>query len=379
MFLLKGFQEGAYHHLSCTRTRIRPARAITSSRRRSPRAPAACSARATCWAARASSTTCRKSRPTSSSPPSPKSSVSSAVSFLLVAYGAIVAAGLRIASTSHSHFGRMAAAGFTAAFGLYVMINGAMVIGLAPVVGVPMPLMSYGGTVMVTVMVGMGLVQAVRVHRYSELPRGRGLLFLATIDMHVAARSFLVTSRRLPLAAASRCRARRARRHRRLLRRPGADLCGQGFHRRRGADGAPRPAGLRNSGGLRGPRAESAHPDADGVPHRLHHQTIHRGCGAQARGREQTVRRRPRHAVHSRGARVLARRDRAPSAGAHLGHPKLQRRPRRPGRRPGTGRQPRTYIDSGARPAAGGRAPGTRSSSTTTPAYVAARFWSWSA
>ncbi|HEY3811778.1 MAG TPA: rod shape-determining protein RodA [Caulobacteraceae bacterium] len=96
---------------------------------------------------------------------------------LLLAYGMIVAAGLRIASTSHSHFGRMAAAGVTAAFGFYVLINGAMVIGLAPVVGVPMPLMSYGGTVMVTVMVGMGLVQAVRVHRYSELPRGRGFLF----------------------------------------------------------------------------------------------------------------------------------------------------------------------------------------------------------
>ncbi|HWE45305.1 MAG TPA: rod shape-determining protein RodA [Caulobacteraceae bacterium] len=95
---------------------------------------------------------------------------------LLLAYGAIVAVGLRIASTSHSHFGRMTAAGVTAAFGLYVIINGAMVIGLAPVVGVPMPLMSYGGTVMVTVMIGMGLVQAVRVHRYSELPRGRGFL-----------------------------------------------------------------------------------------------------------------------------------------------------------------------------------------------------------
>ncbi len=93
---------------------------------------------------------------------------------VLIAYGAIVAAALRIASTSHSHFGRMAAAGMTATFAFYVLINGAMVIGLAPVVGVPMPLLSYGGTVMVTVMIGFGLVQAVRVHRYSELPRGRG-------------------------------------------------------------------------------------------------------------------------------------------------------------------------------------------------------------
>jgi rod shape determining protein RodA len=92
---------------------------------------------------------------------------------VLLAYGLIAAAALRIASTSHSHFGRMAAAGMTATFIFYVLINGAMVIGLAPVVGVPMPLLSYGGTVMVTVMIGFGLVEAVRVHRYVELPRGR--------------------------------------------------------------------------------------------------------------------------------------------------------------------------------------------------------------
>jgi rod shape determining protein RodA len=96
---------------------------------------------------------------------------------VLLAFGAIIFTALRIASTSHSHFGRMTAAGMTATFAFYVLINGAMVIGLAPVVGVPMPLLSYGGTVMVTVMIGFGLVQAVRVHRYFELPRGRGFLF----------------------------------------------------------------------------------------------------------------------------------------------------------------------------------------------------------
>ncbi len=64
----------------------------------------------------------------------------------------------------------------TATFALYVLINGAMVMGLAPVVGVPMPLLSYGGTVMMTVMIGFGLVQAVRVHRYSEVTCGRGSL-----------------------------------------------------------------------------------------------------------------------------------------------------------------------------------------------------------
>jgi rod shape determining protein RodA len=95
---------------------------------------------------------------------------------ILLCYIAIILIALRIASLSHSHFGRMAAAGVTATFALYVMINGAMVMGLAPVVGVPMPLLSYGGTVMLTVMVGFGLVQSVRVHRYSEITSGRGTL-----------------------------------------------------------------------------------------------------------------------------------------------------------------------------------------------------------
>lgn len=97
-------------------------------------------------------------------------------SFTVIAtYIAIILIALRIAALSHSHFGRMGAAGMTATFALYVMINGAMVMGLAPVVGVPMPLLSYGGTVMLTVMIGFGLVLATRVHRYAELPKGHGL------------------------------------------------------------------------------------------------------------------------------------------------------------------------------------------------------------
>ena len=94
---------------------------------------------------------------------------------ILASYAAIILTSLRIASLSHSHFGRLAASGVTATFALYVLINGAMVMGLAPVVGVPMPLLSYGGTVMLTVMIGFGLVMSTRVHRYAELPKGRGL------------------------------------------------------------------------------------------------------------------------------------------------------------------------------------------------------------
>ncbi len=95
---------------------------------------------------------------------------------VLVLYAAVIFMALRTAYLSHSHFGRLSAAGLTATFTLYVLINGAMVMGLAPVVGVPMPLLSYGGTVMMTVMVGFGLVQSVRVHRYSEITSGKGAL-----------------------------------------------------------------------------------------------------------------------------------------------------------------------------------------------------------
>ncbi len=95
---------------------------------------------------------------------------------VLVCYVAIILIALRIAALAHSHFGRIAAAGMTAFFALFVLINGAMVMGLAPVVGVPMPLMSYGGSSMMTVMIGFGLVMATRVHRYAELPKGQGLI-----------------------------------------------------------------------------------------------------------------------------------------------------------------------------------------------------------
>jgi rod shape determining protein RodA len=95
---------------------------------------------------------------------------------VLVLYAAVIFMALRTAYISHSHFGRLAAVGVTITFALYVLINGSMVMGLAPVVGVPMPLLSYGGTVMLTVMVGFGLVMAVRVHRYAEITSGKGTL-----------------------------------------------------------------------------------------------------------------------------------------------------------------------------------------------------------
>jgi rod shape determining protein RodA len=64
------------------------------------------------------------------------------------------------------------ALGLTTTIFLYVFINVAMVMGVVPVVGVPLPLVSYGGTAMLTVMVAFGLIMCVYVHRDLRLTRG---------------------------------------------------------------------------------------------------------------------------------------------------------------------------------------------------------------
>ncbi len=68
-------------------------------------------------------------------------------------------------------FSKLLIMGVTTTFALYVFINLAMVMGLAPVVGVPLPLISYGGTVILTVMAGFGLILSAHLHRKTELPR----------------------------------------------------------------------------------------------------------------------------------------------------------------------------------------------------------------
>jgi rod shape determining protein RodA len=93
---------------------------------------------------------------------------------ILVLYAAVIFMSLRIASVAHSHFGRLGAAGVTATLTFCVLMNGAMVMGLAPVVGVPMPLLSWGGTVMMSMMLGFALIMAVRVQRYAEISSGKG-------------------------------------------------------------------------------------------------------------------------------------------------------------------------------------------------------------
>jgi len=95
---------------------------------------------------------------------------------LLLLFALVIGYGVKIAMSSRSQFGRLLAIGVTLNFFFYIMINAAMVMGMIPVVGIPMPLISYGGTAMLTVMFGFGLLMSVHVHRQVEIPRSTGAI-----------------------------------------------------------------------------------------------------------------------------------------------------------------------------------------------------------
>jgi len=88
---------------------------------------------------------------------------------LLALYSLMIGYGFVIALRCRNHFGRLLGLGIVTNFSFYVFINTAMVMGLIPVVGVPLPLISYGGTAMLAVMFGFGLLLNVGVHREVRL------------------------------------------------------------------------------------------------------------------------------------------------------------------------------------------------------------------
>ncbi|MCZ4280746.1 rod shape-determining protein RodA [Kiloniella laminariae] len=90
---------------------------------------------------------------------------------LLSLYLLLMIYGVAIAVRSRNQYGRLLAIGLTFNLFLYVFINIAMIMGLVPVVGVPLPLISYGGTVMLTVMMGLGMVMSVWLHRDIKISR----------------------------------------------------------------------------------------------------------------------------------------------------------------------------------------------------------------
>jgi len=84
---------------------------------------------------------------------------------LLALYAFIVGRCMWIAANARDTYSRLVAGAFGLAFSVYVIVNGGMITGLLPVVGVPLPLVSYGGTSAITLLVGFGVVMSIHAHR----------------------------------------------------------------------------------------------------------------------------------------------------------------------------------------------------------------------
>ena len=84
---------------------------------------------------------------------------------LLLLFSLIIARGIFIALQAKSTFTRLLAASITMTFFIYIFVNIGMVSGLLPVVGVPLPLISYGGTSMVTILIGFGILMSIHTHK----------------------------------------------------------------------------------------------------------------------------------------------------------------------------------------------------------------------
>ena len=90
---------------------------------------------------------------------------------VLLLFLLVILFGLAAAIRAPSQFGRLLAVGVVLNLFIYVAINVAMVTGLIPVVGVPLPLISYGGTAMLTLVVSLGLLLSIDLHRHAAIPR----------------------------------------------------------------------------------------------------------------------------------------------------------------------------------------------------------------
>jgi rod shape determining protein RodA len=89
---------------------------------------------------------------------------------LLALYCVVMAYGWLIAARCRNYFGKLVAMGLTTLFFLHVFINMAMVMGMIPVVGAPLPLLSYGGTIMMATLIGFGFIMNSYTNRFVTLP-----------------------------------------------------------------------------------------------------------------------------------------------------------------------------------------------------------------
>ena len=89
------------------------------------------------------------------------------VALVIVLYMVIVFRGLRIAAQARDPFGRILAVGIVVMLASHVIINAGMTIGLMPITGLPLPLLSYGGSSMITALLAVGILEGINSKRYS--------------------------------------------------------------------------------------------------------------------------------------------------------------------------------------------------------------------
>ena len=88
---------------------------------------------------------------------------------LLIIYALIIYRISKIGNESRNNFAKLFCFGFAAAFFVYVTVNMSMVLGLLPIVGAPLPIMSYGGSSMLSIMIGLGIVMSCRIHNKEDI------------------------------------------------------------------------------------------------------------------------------------------------------------------------------------------------------------------
>jgi len=88
---------------------------------------------------------------------------------LLLIYAFVIYRIAAIGNQSKNNFAKLFCFGFAAAFFVYVTVNMAMVLGLLPIVGAPLPIMSYGGSSMLSIMIGLGIVMSCKIHNQDDL------------------------------------------------------------------------------------------------------------------------------------------------------------------------------------------------------------------
>jgi rod shape determining protein RodA len=85
--------------------------------------------------------------------------------FILLIYGVIISRLIRIGNITRSNFGKLYCYSFATAFFIYVVVNMGMVLGLLPIVGSPLPIMSYGGSSMMAIMLGLGIAMSCKIYK----------------------------------------------------------------------------------------------------------------------------------------------------------------------------------------------------------------------